>query len=191
MKEINLSDATEISSGLTLNRFKSKDNSIAEETRNYYHITLKSVEDNKIDLNLLEDLKTDRNIEERYLLKKGDIVIKLSPPYNAAMVEFNLSNIVVPHNFAIIRPKGEFDPEYLTYILNGSYVRHQLNRLVEGGTLSIIKKSSLNQVKIRKRDMNEQIKYAKLLSLYSKRKELKIRIIELEDLLKENILFNI
>ncbi|MCZ3367266.1 MULTISPECIES: hypothetical protein [Methanobacterium] len=191
MEEINLSDAAEISSGLTLARFKAKKISNAEEIKNYYHITLKSVEDNKIDLNLLEPLKANRGIEEHYLLKKGDIVIKLSPPYNAAMVDFNCENIVVPPNFAIIRSKGDFDPEYLAFVLNGSFVRLQLNRLVEGGALSIIKKSSLNQIRIRTRDMQEQVKYAKLLSLLSKRKELKLRIIELEDLLKENILLNI
>lgn len=191
MEEINLSDAAEISSGLTLNRFKSKKSSKADETENYYHITIKSVEDNKINLDLLETLKTDRKVDGRYLLKRGDIVIKLSPPYNAAMVNFDLKNIVAAHNLAIIRSKGEFDPEYLTYILNGSYVRNQLNRLVEGGALSIIKKSSLNQIKIRTRDKREQRKYAKLLSLFSKRKELKLRIMELEELLKENILLNI
>lgn len=190
-EEVNLSDIVEVSSGLTLSRFKSKDDENVPETMSYYHITLKSVEDNKIDLNMLDAIKTDRGVDKHYLLKKGDIIIKLSPPYSAAMINFDLNNLLAANNFAILRSKGEYDPEYLTHILNGSHVRNQMNRLVQGTTLPVIQKSSLNQIKIRKREMKEQIKYAKLLSLLFKRKELKIRTIELEEKLRENILYNI
>lgn len=54
-------------------------------------------------------------------------------------------------------------------------------RLIEGGSLSIIKISYLNEIEIRTRDKAEQKRYAKLFSLLMKRKELKTRVIEIED----------
>ncbi|MCK9151537.1 restriction endonuclease subunit S [Methanobacterium alcaliphilum] len=192
MKEISLSKAAEISSGLVINRFRRKNESSGlKKLYKYQHVTLKSVENNNIDLNLLETIESEREIDDKYLLKKGDIIIKLSPPYNAAFVNFDLGNIVVPQNFAIIRSMDNFDPEYLSYILNSQNIRNQLQRRVEGGALPIIKLSSLNQVKLKQIDLKIQHKYAKLFSLLSRKKELKKRIIELEAILTENILSNL
>ena len=198
MKEIKLEEVTQISSGLVLQRFgldrkysKMQKKKTNTNGKMYYHITLKAVDDNKIDLNLLETIKVEKKVNERYLLKKGDIIMKLSPPFSAAVIEFNCKNLIGSSHFAIIRVKDKFDPEYLTYILNGKYVQKQLNRLVEGGILSIIKINYLNEVKIRLRDKSEQLKYAKFFSLLSKRRDLKIRAMELEDVLIENVISNL
>jgi hypothetical protein len=43
-------------------------------------------------------------------------------------------------------------------------------------------------VKLRIRDKNEQILYAKLLSLLKQRRELKMRVIELEDKITDSLL---
>jgi len=192
MKGINLKDAAEITSGLVINRFtRQKKSSFLNKPLKYYQITIKSVQDNKINLELLEEFESSKKIDERYLLKKGDVLMKLTPPYSAAMVDFHRENIVFPQNFAVLRTKENFDPEYLSHILNSKNIQIQLQRLVEGGTLPIVKISSLKEVKINPVPLNLQYKYGKLFSLLFKRRELKKRNIELEDLLVEDILSNL
>jgi restriction endonuclease S subunit len=189
MKGVSLKDTAEITSGLVINRFiKQKKSSFLNKPSKYYHVTTKSVQDNKINLELLEEFESSKMIDERYLLKKGDVLMKLTPPYSAAMVDFVQKNIVFPQNFAVIRTHKNFDSEYLSHILNSKNVQNQLQRVVEGGALPIIKISSLNEIKIRFITLDLQQKYAKLLSLLLKRKELKKRTIELEELLTEDIL---
>lgn len=192
MKKICLVEAAIISSGLVINRYtRSNKDSLLKTPYIYYHITLKSVENNNIDLDLLEKVESDREINERYLLKKGDIIIKLAPPYNAALVDFEYEHVIVPQNFAIIRTNENFDSEYLSYILNSKNIQNQLLRRVEGGSIPIIKINSLNEVKIRQINLDMQVKYANLFRLISHRNCLKKRNIELEGLLTENILSNL
>ena len=192
MKKICLVQAANISSGLVINRYtmRNKD-SLLKNPYIYYHITLKSVENNNIDLDLLEKIESEREINDKYLLKKGDIIIKLAPPYNAALVDFEHDHVIVPQNFAIIRTNENFDSEYLSYILNSKNIQNQLLRRVEGGSLQIIKIKSLNEVKIKSINLDMQVKYAKLFRLISQRKSLKKRNIELEELLTENLLSNL
>lgn len=186
MTEIKIGKIAETSLGMVVQRFTPNkrhygDSKGAVIGKEYYQTTLKSLDDNKIDPNLFETIEVEKDINNRYLLKKGDIIMKISPPFSAAVIDFNCENLIGSSHFAIIRVNEEFDSEYLSFILNGKHVRRQLMRLIEGGSLSIIKISYLNEVKIRTRDKSEQKRYAKLFSLLMKRKELKTRVIEIED----------
>ena len=186
MQEIKLKKTAQILSGAVLNRYyQVKD---YPSTIKYAYITMNSVDDNKIYPELFETQPATREVDEKYLLKEGDVVMKLAPPYSAALVDFDFENLVAPSNFAIIRSSGELDPGYLSFILNAPYVRRQLHKLVEGSTLAVIKINHLNEVKLMLRDKNEQILYAKLFSLLKKRKELKMRVIELEDKITDSFL---
>ena len=215
--KVNLRDIANISSGLVLNRFdlsKSiKSNKFNESIisnnfnessfddlnssefsdRNqnsfkYYYIPQKSVFDNNIDSNTFETIVTNKKVENKYLAHYKDIIIKLTPPYNAAVVDFKRNDVIVPSNFAIIRVKDEFISVFLAYVLNGPNVKKQLRRLVEGTNIPIIKINNLKDIKIKKRSSYKQIEYAKLFYLLDIRKELLLRKIELEDKLKDNIL---
>lgn len=196
MKEVKLEKIAEISSGLVLRRFSLNKRYLkmpqkqipSTDGKQYHYTTLKSMDDNKIDLNLLETTKVEKRINDHYLLKKGDIIMKLSSPFSAAVIKFDCENLLCSSHFAIIRTIDEFDPEYLSFILNGKYVRKQLHKLTEGDRLPIIKINYLNKVKIRFRDRNEQIKYANILSLFLKRRELQNRKMTLEKMLVESIL---
>lgn len=154
----------------------------------YYYIPQKSVFDNNIDSNTFETIVTNKKVENKYLAHYKDIIIKLTPPYNAAVVDFKRNDVIVPSNFAIIRVKDEFISVFLAYVLNGPNVKKQLRRLVEGTNIPIIKINNLKDIKIKKRSSYKQIEYAKLFYLLDIRKELLLRKIELEDKLKDNIL---
>lgn len=196
MKEIKLGRVAEISSGLVLKRFsKTKKSSDApskenldKNKQNYYQLTIKSVANNKIDLSHLELLKIDRNIDDKYLLKKGDVVMKLTQPYSAAVINFECKNLVASHNFAVIRTNEEINPEYLSFVLNGKNTKNQLLRLVEGTTLPVIKIKYLKGLKIRQRSLKEQKKYALLSSLLENRLKLKNRHLEIEKQITDDFL---
>lgn len=186
MQELKLKKTALILSGAVLNRYsRVKD---YPNTLKYSYITMNSVEDNRIYPEFFETQQATREVDEKYLLKKGDVVMKLAPPYSAALIDFNCENLVAPSNFAIIRSIGELDPGYLSFILNAPYVRRQLRKLVEGSTLAVIKINHLNEVKLKIRDKNEQILYANLLSLLKMRRALKMRVIELENKITDSFL---
>lgn len=194
-----LENLAKISSGTALKRINaSKRNLIAiaedknvETGEEYNQITIKSVEDNKVDLNLLETIKTTKKIDDKYLIRKGDVVMKLTAPYSAAVIDFELKNIVAASNLAIIRVNDRYDPEYLSFILNNKNTRKQLYRFVEGTITPIIKISNLKKIKIKDKDKTEQKIHAKLFRLLSNRLELKKRVLTIEKQLTEEIISNL
>ena len=187
LNEIKLKNIANISSGLVIKRINSS-NSIADNLNKYYYITQKAVHENYIYEERFEPVCTEKAIENRYLAKNNDIIMKLTPPYSVAMIDFNRNDLIIPSNFAIIRVKGEFIPIYLAYILNGKSVRQQLKRLVEGTNIPVIKINNLNNVKIKKMSKYKQIKYSKLFYLLDYRRRLLDTKRKLEESLKEGIL---
>lgn len=209
-QKIRLDEISTISSGVVINRLTSSDSSNSPNFSNkstnsnnsnnynkrnkknkrkkYYHITQKSVSDNKIDSEKFKLIFTDKKINKKYLAEYKDIIIKLAPPYSAAVIDFKRDDVIVPSNFAIIKIHGNFISVFLAYILNGSSVREQLKNLVEGTTLKVIKISHLKDLKVTKRDTTEQIEFSKLFYLMDIRNDLIMKKTELEEKLKDNIL---
>lgn len=188
-----LEEVADISSGAVVKRFEQpskllKESDQENEIEDYYYLKLNNVSDNKVDLRFLEKFTAYREVDEKYLLKKGDIIMKLAPPYSAALADFDKKNLLVPSNFAIIRCKGKFDPGYLSFILNGPIIRKQLQKLLDISTIPVIKISNLKQFEVEYQDKKRQLKYANLFRLLKKKKELRMKIIELEDAIKDYIL---
>jgi restriction endonuclease S subunit len=197
MDKLKLGAVADIYSGIVLKRYEQPKEALKDSynkdksEKEYFYITLKSVDDNRINLDLLERTHFKRRMDDKYILRRGDIVMKLSPPYSAAAVDFTREDVVAQSNFAIIKVKKDFKPEYLAFVLNSRYTKKQLIRLLEGSVLVIIRINYLNQLRIKPRDIGQQMKYAKLLSLLLRRKELKKRELELEELIMEYILSNL
>lgn len=199
MEEIKLENLAKISSGMALKRISGSKRNLTAITEDkngktdeeYYQITIKSVEDNKVDLNLFEIIKTTKKVDSKYLIRKGDVVMKLTAPYSAAVIDFELKNVVAASNLAIIRVNDRYDPEYLSFILNNKNTRKQLYRFVEGTITPIIKINNLKKIKIKYRDKTEQKIYAKLFRLLSNRLELENRILTIEKQLTEDMISNL
>ena len=185
--EVKLKSIANLSSGLVINRIDSL-KSIDDNSNKYYYISQKSVYENYIDEGRFEPVFAEKTIENRYLARNNDIIMKLTPPYTVAMIDFNRNNLIIPSSFAIIRARDEFIPMYLAYVLNGKSVRQQLKRLVEGTNIPVIKINNLNNVKIKKVSKYKQIKYSKLFYLLDYRRRLLDTKRKLEESLKEGIL---
>ena len=98
--------------------FKDKENKFE-----YKIITLNNENNYKINQNKLNKINTDKKIDEKYLLKKGNIILKLTPPYTSRIIEFNENNITTTSNYAIIKVYEK--PDY--HITAEEYIKHVIN----------------------------------------------------------------
>lgn len=91
-----------------------------------------------------------KDIDEKKYTKEGDVVIKLSTPYDAAYVTEEMAGLVIPSFCAVVRAKEDApaDTKYLSAFLNSSYVRDQLVSKVVGSTRPMLKISDINGLEI-------------------------------------------
>lgn len=94
--------------------------------------------DGFLDGKLLPEEKLKVAASPKYLTKAGDIVMKLSTPYDAAVVEETEAGCVVPSFCAIIRSPGELDAGYLLAFLNSSACKDQLKDMVAGAVMAML-----------------------------------------------------
>ena len=83
-----------------------------------------------------EELKAEA--DPKYLTEAGNIVMKLSTPYDAARVEESEAGCVVPSFCVIVRSSGELDPDYLLAFLNSTSCKGQLKNMVAGSVMAML-----------------------------------------------------
>lgn len=146
-------------------------------------IKLKDVsKDEKISIENLETFSSER-INEKYLLRKNDILFKAKSGDNIAVLyEGNDKNIVASAHFFILnireKYKNKVNPSYLTMYLNSEYAEEYFMSHSEGTVLSIVKLSSLLELEIKVPGMEEQQKLAQVYGLMIEEKVLMQRLLE-------------
>jgi restriction endonuclease S subunit len=103
------------------------------------------------ELNLTEPLyiQPPKNLQERYQLRRGDILFRArNIPNTAAMVEEDLGLAIAASPIIIIRVASEVDPGYLVWFLNHSMGQSQLQRKSQGTNLQMVNMSALEAVEI-------------------------------------------
>lgn len=98
----------------------------------------------------LGTVKLKKLIEEERITKEGDIVLKLSTPYDAAYIEKEDEGLVIPSFCSVIRgiDSGKADSEFVTAYLNTEYVREKLKAKVAGTTMPLIKLSDVKEIQL-------------------------------------------
>ena len=183
-----LKDIANINIGLTYsrNRLESKFQYL------YKLLTLKSIcNNNIIDEKYIEDFKSSKKINEKFLTKRGDLVIKLNYPVNLIYIKEEYENLLIPLYFAIIRCNSKkINNKFLyTFLKNYNY-----SSLLLTGRITFLKTSSLNEIKIPEFSLDKQLKIANIYELMEKenlicrelanKKELRNKII-INQLLKD------
>lgn len=173
-----LSEISEIHTGVRLNRLKEKNTSlkkvikkISSENILEYEYTVESV---------------PNSINGKFISQKNDIIISLLDPGSVCKLE--KEGLVIPMQFAIIRLKENYDADFIINLLKSNVFKKELNKLVEGSGLKIIKSTYLKEVKVPIPDYEKQEKIGELLKLIEKRIILNSKTIELEKKAKEAIL---
>lgn len=131
-----------------------------------------------------------KKIDADKYTKFGDVVLKLSTPYDAAFITDENEGLVLPSFCAVIRMKkgSRMNAKYLTAYLNSEFVRNKLRDKVIGATRPMIKVSDVRTLElpqISERDMKD-IGEAFLLS--GKKKAILNEMIEMENRIMENVI---
>lgn len=82
------------------------------------------------------------------MTEPGDIVMKLSTPYDAARVDEDSAACVVPSFCAIIKSSGELNPDYLLAFLNSSSCKKQIKTMVAGATMAMLSVGKVKSIRI-------------------------------------------
>ena len=120
----------------------------------------------------------------------GDIVIKLSTPYDSAIISEEFVGCVVPSFCAIIRNKSEIETEYLQAFLSSKLCKDQLRAKVIGAVMTILSVGKIKDIEmpVPEKGKREEIG-AKYLSVQKKITTLK-QIVELEAKRNDLVFYN-
>lgn len=101
-----------------------------------------------------EQLYTDADAKR--VTEPGDIVMKLSTPYDAARVTEESAGSVVPSFCVIIKKFGKVYPDYLLAFLNSSTCKNQIKVLVAGAAMAMLSVGKVKGIRIPVPDEQEQ-----------------------------------
>lgn len=106
---------------------RKKKDAASLQTCEYRLLNLKCIEnEGYINEAYIETEELPVGLKKEYLTQMGDILVRLSAPYTAVLIDdIDLCGVVVPSHFAIIRvDKGKALPEYVLWSL-----RREKNRM--------------------------------------------------------------
>lgn len=148
MKTYKISEIADIQSGLVLSRKAAKGN---DNVHLYQRLTLKSVtEDSLLDVASFEIYAASEAIDEQFLTKENDIIIRLFAPVCATLIKKEHEGLVVPSQLAIVRLKNgcPYLPGYLSVYLTSE---RSLENLIVGAGMAaqkIIKIGNIAELEI-------------------------------------------
>lgn len=147
-KDVKLGTIASIGSGLVVKRKKVMKGDIS--IKEYKMLTLKSFDpDGWLIKHELENFKSTEILYDKYLTKKGDVIIRLSSPNTAIVIDEQNEGYLIPSLFAIVRLNSvEVLSEYLGIFLNSDKVKKIYARSAVGTTIQIIKTSLLRDLDI-------------------------------------------
>lgn len=103
-------------SGLVLSRKK------ARHIQGVYYqaLNLRCINaDGSINLSELDDYFAADLLPASYLTHSGDVVVRLTAPYTAVLIDREYENLVIPSNFMVLQADSQHIlPEYLFWLLN-------------------------------------------------------------------------
>ena len=80
---------------------------------------------------LLDDFETIEEIKPVYITQLRDIVVRLTFPFTAVLIDEMHTGLIIPSHFVVIRTDTKkIIPEYLFWLLNTEKVRQQLQQNV-------------------------------------------------------------
>lgn len=130
-----------------------------------------------------EDLEgfNSNKVNDKYLLKKNDIILKAKSGDNtAALIREEVKNVVAASHFIVIKVKDPkiLNPEYLVAYLNSEYAKHYFKKNAEGSTLPILKIKNLEGLDIKDLSMDKQLEVSKIYNLIKEEKLVMEMLIE-------------
>ena len=175
-----------VRSGLVLSRKQSKE----PTDYRYPLINLRCIQqEGNIDLHKADIYEAKESLKEEYLSRQGDIVVRLTAPYTAVLIDDTTSGMVISSNFVVIRIEDKrLLPEYLFWLLNTQKVRHKIYENTTSNMLGAIKAKFLMDFELVLLPIEVQQKIAQLNLLAKKESQLLKELAAEKEKLYSNLL---
>lgn len=108
----------------------------------------KAIENGAINDDDLTDVRFSKEVDREKFTREGDVVIKLTTPYEAVVIDENHVDLVIPSFCAVIRAQGDINPYFLCALINSPYVKEQIKSKIAGTIRPMVKISDLRLVEI-------------------------------------------
>ena len=183
-----LGEIASVRSGLVLSRKLARKNPV----QRYRLLNLRSITpEGYIDMNETDVFDAKETLPGEYLSQVGDIVIRLSAPYTAVLIDEESEGMVVSSNFVIVRTDPQvLLPEYLYWLLNTSEVKHRMFENSSSNMLGAVKPKFFADYEITPLPIPEQQKIAAINSLAKAESKLLRQLANAKEQYYESILHN-
>lgn len=177
-QNIKISDIGSITTGLVVKRKEAE--SPVHTVKSYKMLTLKSFEpDGWLNTEELEVFQSAVELDDKYLTRKGDVIIRLSYPHTAIVIGKEQEGYLIPSLFVIVRLDIDYlNPEYLSIYLNSENMKRFYAKRAIGSAIQIIKTSMLKEIIVSFPEMEKQKKIVEFNRLIIKEKILLTRLME-------------
>ena len=158
-----LGEIASVRSGLVLSRKLARENPV----QRYRLLNLRSITpEGYIDMNETDVFDAKEMLPGEYLSQVGDIVIRLSAPYTAVLIDEETEGMAVSSNFVIVRTDPQvLLPEYLYWLLNTPEVKHRMFESSSSNMLGAVKPKFFADYEITPLPIPEQQKIAAINAL--------------------------
>ena len=144
--KVKLSEVAIVRSGLVLSRKQAKDITPYK----YLLLNLKCIDDKGyINIQQADVFHAKEILSQEYITKPGDIVVRLSSPYTAVLIDETTAGMVISSYFIIIRTDKMFLlPEYLFWLLNTKEEKRKIFKSTTTNMLSAITTNYFSEMMI-------------------------------------------
>lgn len=181
---VKLGEIVKISSGLIISREKTS----SSNRRIYNVLNYRSIDgDGNIILSALDRIDLNNRIDEKFITKENDIIVKLTYPFKAILIKKCEEGLLITSNFCKIACSNKILPEYLAVCLNSEMIDRVLRIESKNQTINQISIKDLARLEIKLLDLEMQKKIAITYMNYLKRIQLTRMILEKEQKIIKNI----
>ena len=159
---VTLSDIAVVKTGVVLPRKQAKTQN--EVIATYKQLNLKAINSNgSICVDELEEFLANEKLRAEYLTQPKDIIVRLTMPYTAVLIDNSCKGLVIPSHFVVIRAEEEkILPEYLYWLLNTDKIKSMVYKNISSNTIGTIKPSFYANLKIEMLSIEQQRKIGEL-----------------------------
>ena len=153
-----LGNVATVRSGLVLSRKQAKEPPFVR----YMLLNLRSINPGGyIDLSETDAFNSVESLSREYLTQCGDIVVRLTAPYTAVLIDESTEGLVVSSNFLIIRVDHRYLlPEYLFWLLNTPDIKREIYENTGSNMLGAVKAKFFSEYEITLLPLSDQAQIA-------------------------------
>ena len=174
-----------VRAGIPVNRLRK--NPDRNELRTTRILTPRSIEAGRI---IDAELAIEDIIEAKpfFYTRANDIVLKLTAPYDSVCIDERHIGILVASFAVIIRPLPDVDVDmrYIAAFLSLPETTEWMKTASTGSVMPLLKKSAVETLNVPNLSANEQIELASLYENIRDRKEICLRMMQLNDMILES-----